>query len=293
MTIGWRRLLFFSTTLMLAGCFQQAGDSLQSTGNTAVPIVPNATTEVLPTATTSPTAIRLATAGPGTATLPPITIIVQPTEPASPATQPPGADTQGGPTTSGVQFITPGSPLGPSVESATPDPGTTATPSGLVTPTSLFVDGDGGNVSSECTYTVARGDTVFRIALANNTSVDAMRAVNPDLIGSNPIIQPGQVLNLPACGDEPAVDDEVPVDDEETVEATPTDIAPIITPAGGDLPTLIPVGQVYVVQAGDTLYTIAQRFDTTMAAIIEINDLANPDRLAVGDELVIPGDGNG
>ena len=44
----------------------------------------------------------------------------------------------------------------------------------------------------------------------------------------------------------------------------------------------------YVVQSGDTLWTIAQSFGTTVDAIVEANELDNPSELQVGDALVIP-----
>lgn len=45
----------------------------------------------------------------------------------------------------------------------------------------------------------------------------------------------------------------------------------------------------YVVKNGDTLSKIAQEQETTVAALVEANDIANPDRIYVGQELVIPG----
>jgi LysM repeat protein len=282
MGIGWRHCLFMLTAITLTGCFQQAGDSLQSTGNTAVPIQQ---IDVSPTvAVASPTPLTLATAGPGTATLPPITIIVPPTDAPNAAepTATPGAQGAATDTTSG--FITPGSPLGPSIDTETPSGEVTTTPSGLITPTSLFEDNESLTFSSECTYTVQRGDTVYRIAVANNTSVDAMRVANPDLVGENPVIQPGQVLNLPDCGEETGAG---PIDD--LIESTSTNIPPIITPAGGAPATVAPLGgQVYVVERGDTLFSIGQRFGVTVAEIVAANDLLDPDRLNVGDELIIP-----
>ncbi|WP_425415778.1 DUF3794 and LysM peptidoglycan-binding domain-containing protein [Orenia metallireducens] len=44
----------------------------------------------------------------------------------------------------------------------------------------------------------------------------------------------------------------------------------------------------YTVKAGDTLYKIAQRFGTTIDAIIEENNIVNPDYLEVGQRLIIP-----
>jgi LysM repeat protein len=45
----------------------------------------------------------------------------------------------------------------------------------------------------------------------------------------------------------------------------------------------------YVVKHGDTLSTIAEEFNTSVAAIAEANEIPNPDRIYAGQELVIPG----
>jgi putative chitinase len=47
-------------------------------------------------------------------------------------------------------------------------------------------------------------------------------------------------------------------------------------------------GQTYVVESGDTLSAIADRFDRTVRAIVRANDLADPDVIDVGQELTIP-----
>ncbi len=48
-------------------------------------------------------------------------------------------------------------------------------------------------------------------------------------------------------------------------------------------------GETYTVQPGDTLGDIAFRFGTTAAVLADINQLANPDLLQVGDVLILPG----
>ena len=45
----------------------------------------------------------------------------------------------------------------------------------------------------------------------------------------------------------------------------------------------------YTVQAGDTLGNIAFRFGTTAAVLADLNALANPDSLTIGQVLVLPG----
>jgi len=46
---------------------------------------------------------------------------------------------------------------------------------------------------------------------------------------------------------------------------------------------------VYIVQAGDTLSLIANRFGTTIESLVELNKLENPNSLDIGDTLLIPG----
>ena len=48
-------------------------------------------------------------------------------------------------------------------------------------------------------------------------------------------------------------------------------------------------GPVYIVQSGDTLSLIAARFNVPVANLMNANNISNPDQLAVGQELLIPG----
>ena len=52
-------------------------------------------------------------------------------------------------------------------------------------------------------------------------------------------------------------------------------------------------GFTYTVVAGDTLLTIATRFGTTTEAIAQLNSLADPNALTLGQKLQIPGSGFG
>jgi murein DD-endopeptidase MepM/ murein hydrolase activator NlpD len=49
------------------------------------------------------------------------------------------------------------------------------------------------------------------------------------------------------------------------------------------------VGPVYIVQPDDTLYSIAVRFNVSITDLMSANNIANPNLLSVGQQLVIPG----
>ena len=50
-----------------------------------------------------------------------------------------------------------------------------------------------------------------------------------------------------------------------------------------------PAGPVYIVQPGDTLWNIAQRFRVSINDITKINNLSNPNQLTEGMQIIIPG----
>ncbi|NOG49583.1 MAG: LysM peptidoglycan-binding domain-containing protein [Chloroflexi bacterium] len=53
-------------------------------------------------------------------------------------------------------------------------------------------------------------------------------------------------------------------------------------------PTATPAGQTYTVQPGDTLFSIARRFAVSSNDLIRVNGIADPNRIRVGQKLVIP-----
>lgn len=64
------------------------------------------------------------------------------------------------------------------------------------------------------------------------------------------------------------------------------------TPAVAATPTLVSVpsnAYVHVIENGESLYTIARRYDVTAQAIIQANGFSSPDKIYVGQKIVIPG----
>lgn len=62
---------------------------------------------------------------------------------------------------------------------------------------------------------------------------------------------------------------------------------PMATTSSG-APTTTGVPQKYVVQSGDTLYRIAERFNLSAPALVELNNIKNPDNVPAGTELLLP-----
>ena len=60
------------------------------------------------------------------------------------------------------------------------------------------------------------------------------------------------------------------------------------TPTPKPTPRPTPKPRVYVVKSGDTLFAIAERFGVTVNAIIEANDIADPNAIYTGQRLTIP-----
>jgi LysM repeat protein len=100
-------------------------------------------------------------------------------------------------------------------------------------------------------YQIMAGDTYFNLARRFNTTVEALIAANP---GVNPDrLMIGQVICIP--------------------------VAP------GPMPC---PGGTYRIQAGDTFFSIARRFNTTVEALIAANPGVNPDRLMIGQVICLP-----
>lgn len=96
-------------------------------------------------------------------------------------------------------------------------------------------------------YTVKSGDTLYSIAKKYGITVDKLKDLNN--LNSNMI----------------SVNQKLLVNDQKKDQTTNT----------------------YVVEKGDTLYSIAKKYSTTVSKIKEINNLKS-DTLSIGQELIIP-----
>ncbi|PKN87184.1 MAG: hypothetical protein CVU46_05180 [Chloroflexi bacterium HGW-Chloroflexi-8] len=151
-----------------------------------------------------------------------------------------------------------------STATSTPTPITptatfTITPTITETPTASITPTRSGPVE----YTVLEGDTCYDIAATFEIDMMVLLAINNFGSGSCPI-NPGDKIIIPAP-------------DTELPTATPW---PANLPRGTKLS--------YVVQFGDTLDSIADKFLSTVDAIMKENDLENANQLFAGAILDIP-----
>lgn len=107
----------------------------------------------------------------------------------------------------------------------------------------------------------------------------------------------GLALLLVACGgggDDDAEETPTPGAGTPAATATPLAVVPEATIVAAGPPPEEPSSEVtYLVEAGDTLSAIAERFDTSVAAIQDANGLTGTN-IFVGQELTIPsGDASG
>lgn len=130
----------------------------------------------------------------------------------------------------------------------TPTPTPTFTPTSTPTPT-----------PTPQTYVVVRGDTLIGIAAEHGVTLERLAAFNGLDVGA--LLQVGQELLIP------------PPEGLPFPTATPTPEGVILN---------------YVVERGDTVYLIAERFRVPQEVVLATNDIEDPTLLQPGMVLVIP-----
>ncbi|MFN8491657.1 MAG: LysM peptidoglycan-binding domain-containing protein [Caldilineaceae bacterium] len=103
-------------------------------------------------------------------------------------------------------------------------------------------------------YTIQPGDTLFAIARRSGSTV-------PALVGLNQLSNPnqihvGQLILIPAATED---------------RGSTTN---------------------YTIRRGDTLYSLARTYNTTIGVLMWLNNLSNPNQINVGQKLIVPGSGS-
>ncbi len=117
------------------------------------------------------------------------------------------------------------------------------------------------------TYTLQRGDSLFRVSLIYGVTVDELLAVNN--LASPNAIYTGLEVRIP----EP----------EQAVAS-----APEAAPGAGEAASPPSAARTHTVQWGDTLAQIAMQHNVTVDGLVAANGLTRPDRIYVGQTINIP-----
>jgi LysM repeat protein len=225
---------------------------------TTVVSVPS-TTPIPPSATNVPVVVPSATSAP----------IVQPSATTVPVVVPSATTVAASPVPPTATSVP------PTVVSSSATPvvtAATAVPTSAGVPTDIF--------PGRIVHTVRSGETVSRLATLYGSTTQAILAANG--LDESALIFVGQGLVIPVRLNAPATSTPTATPQVVVVTATPAPAQPTSAPpAPGGTTT-------YVVQPGDTLFRIATRFNTTTAAIAQLNGIVNQNRILVGQTLVVP-----
>ncbi|HVM62141.1 MAG TPA: LysM peptidoglycan-binding domain-containing protein [Verrucomicrobiae bacterium] len=127
-------------------------------------------------------------------------------------------------------------------------------------------------------YVVKKGDSLWKIAKAENVTVGELSRANN--MTKTSILKVGQKLTVPAKTDKTSVA-------TASVVPTSTDAGSPATASAAPTSATDDGGNAYVVKSGDSLWKIARHQNVTVAALKQANNLSG-DSLKVGQKLHIP-----
>jgi LysM repeat protein len=120
--------------------------------------------------------------------------------------------------------------------------------------------------TAPATYLVAKGDNLWTIAKKNGVTVKQLTAAN-NLRADSPLSL-GQKLVIPG----------------KAVAPSGMDVKPAVVPVAAST-----AATVHVVKSGESLGTIAKKYQVKVGDIATANNIADPTKLRVGQSLKIPG----
>lgn len=129
--------------------------------------------------------------------------------------------------------------------------------------------------TASTTHRVVSGDTVWAISRAYDTTVKAIIETNN--LGPNAVIRIGQTLIIPGANQNSTAGTSISTNSSSTVATQ------------HNLDLFANGASTYTVVSGDTLSSIAKRFNTTVSSLSQTNSISNPNVIRVGQRLSIPG----
>ncbi|ACD83466.1 Predicted glycosyl hydrolase [Methylacidiphilum infernorum V4] len=108
-------------------------------------------------------------------------------------------------------------------------------------------------------HTVKEGETLQSLARRYRVSIFEIKKYNPNLGAS---LVPGQKLLVPV------------------IEKEQEDVSALLKEAEGK--------RIYTVRQGDSLWKIARRFHLSVKEIVDANQIKDPTKLKIGQDLIIP-----
>ncbi len=134
---------------------------------------------------------------------------------------------------------------------------------------------------STITHTVQYGETVSILAARYGSTIEAIKEANG--LDDNYLIRVGQGLVIPV---------RLPAPETATPTATPLVVVVTSTPSGTTSQPPSTSGGTYVVQPGDTLSAIANRYNTTVYTLAQLNGIVNVNQIRWGQVLRLPTEGS-
>ena len=148
---------------------------------------------------------------------------------------------------------------------STPEPTETPTAASTWTPSPSPTPNPSPTAAADV-YVIQEGDTLLGIAGQYDLALDELLAANPGLDPQR--LRIGQEIRLTA--------------------AEPEDEPPPAVPSPEAQPRASSQTLLYTIESGDTLLAIAGRYGVTVGEVLEANPGLDPQRMRVGQEIVIP-----
>lgn len=153
-----------------------------------------------------------------------------------------------------------------------------------------------GKLASWNTYKAKRGESLAAIAKRHGISLNELRSVNG--ISARQSTALAQTLLIPSrMGDSPPVQlASLSSNDETATRMTVSNKLPtaaprapvrVVTPA----PLKVPNVRTHTVRGGETLFSLAKRYNTSVNELKRLNNLNSGSKLATGTKLRVPGSG--